>query len=131
MPVETRHSQRYLGGFNAKLARDKADILATTQKLEREGAEAKEERAHLRELEAEAEWEAARPQREAKARRKLEAERQQQKDVAGLKVRTARSDVVLGLVVAWQIVLTVGLLYMYVTLTGQPAEQATCPSPDE
>lgn len=76
--------------------------------------------------------EAAEPQREAKARRKREAERQQREDVAGLKVRTTRSDVVLGLVVAWQIVLTVGLLY---ALTGQPAEQpadqATCPSPDE
>ena len=79
-----------------------------------------------------AEWDAARPQREAKARRKLEAVRQQRKDVAGLKVHTTRSDVVLGVVVAWQIVLTVGLVY--VALTGQPAEQSdltTCPSPDE
>ena len=72
-----------------------------------------------------AQQEANRPQREAERRRAKEAERQQRKDVAGLKTRAARSDVVLGLVVAWQIVLTVGLLY--VALTGQPPEQ-TCPS---
>ena len=58
-------------------------------------------------------------QREAKARRKAR--------VANLE------RVVLGVVVAWQIVLTVGLVY--VALTGQPAEQpaeqSTCPSPDE
>ena len=58
-------------------------------------------------------------QREAKARRKAR--------VANLE------RVVLGVVVAWQIVLTVGLVY--VALTGQPAEQqsdqATCPSPGE
>ena len=67
---------------------------------------------------------------------------QQRKDAADAKARVANleagrrtttgSGVVLGLVVAWQIVLTVGLVY---ALTGQPAEQpadqATCPSPDE
>ena len=73
-----------------------------------------------------------RPQREAERRRELEAEHQQREDVAGLKVRATRSEVVLGLVVAWQIVLTVGLLYVALTdqsAEQQPAEQATCPSP--
>lgn len=50
MPVETRHTSSYCGGVKAKLARDKAEILATTQKLEEQAAEAKEERAHLLQL---------------------------------------------------------------------------------
>ena len=126
MPVQPP----FLGSVREKLARDKAEIQARTQKLEEEGAEAKEEGALIREKRLEA------------FRELEEAEPQQREDVAAPKVhvdkleagrRTTRSDVVLGLVVAWQVVLTVGLVY--VALAGQPAEQpadqATCPSPDE